>query len=1706
MRSRIAYRLLAVLALLLGLNSVINAGEFCSAPPFNGVVDGSIDYTTTVPALDPFPTQITIDTDCTFQNFTGANPLTATLNFQTNDPSIYLITFNNVIFTGNMACANVDHRIWFVNGSDYGSKNNCQDLFIPVEAIDKQNPPGVTTVGIGDPFTYTLTIPVLYDPVTGTYINNAGSANDLHSIHVVDDLNESAADLTLVGVPTVTWRGTGAPVAHTFTNVGGLLTFDIDPGVIIPAGDQIDIRITVVADATNIPGTQFINTARWSFGRLIDIDGVPTYFDPLPGENGVTDPLTIGAPNLVVDKTSSSTVMNMGTLATFYIDVRNTGNTNAWNATIVDLLPDTPTAGMCNYDPTASVTAQVFAADGVTPVSGVLTPGVDYSVNYTASPTCELDITMLSSSAVIGPGQRLIISYQSRLDADTSADGATLTNYAGTTQWFSGAAGFPRTTFNRTITDGTPAVIDHEDSYTVTTALSGYFFQKTVENRTSGQSPATTAAPNDTLRYRIRFINVDETITNLNINDVIDTTYFQMNTFSMVSIPGNATYSYNPTTGLLQITGNGAPLSVPSAGELVIEFDITLATGLANGTIVDNQAVATDPSIGTVLSDDPNRNGIDDPTVPGGEDPARVTIVASPLFQIYKISDDLTGSATELLAGDTLRYTITVKNIGNEDATNAFIRDLIPANTTYVANSTTLNGIAVADPSLGVAPLETGILINAPENTTPGYMRADASSTTTNVATIVFDVTINSGVLAGTIISNQAFLNALGLDGTPTPEQPSDDPATIVLNDPTRDIIGNLPLVDSVKTVEILVDNGSVGVVDPGDILRYTIITTNYGAVPATGVRLVDTVPVNTTYVADSVFLNAIPVGQPDGGVSPLIAGIDISSSNLTPPIPTGGNGGILSPGGVATVVFEVQVDAGVPSGTVISNQGTVYDNELPNEPTDADGNDSNGDQPTLITVGNAQQLAITKSVSVVGGGIALYNSQLEYVVTVTNIGLVPATNVIILDDLDVPVAGQMTYVPGSGTLNGSPVGVSYTAPVITADYSTTYGDLQPGATVTLRFRVDLDSALTIGTTVTNTATVYWNAMTQNASASVSIQIGAMPGVGVLNGQVWHDANFDNVYNSGEQVLAGWTVELYRNGAIVGSVLTDASGLYQITGVAANNLNGDVYELRFIAPGAGSNTALLGYADSTFTNGLQRISDIMVDPGTTLQNLNLPIEPNGVVYDSVLRVPITGATLTMMNAVSNLSLPGSCFDDAAQQGQVTLPYGYYKFDINFSQPECQAGGTYYISVTPPAGNFVTGESTIIPPATNLATAAYSVPVCAGDAVPATVNNCEAQAFETAPPTSIAAGTPGTVYYLHLTLDNNAVPRESQIFNNHIPLDPDLGLAVNISKVSSLVNVTRGQMLPYTITVNNTLASPLTGITVTDFIPAGFKYVAGSARLDGVPVEPVINGLQLDWPIASIAVDTRYTIKLLLVVGSGVQEGEYINRAQIFSAITNGSVSEQARATVRVVPDPTFDCSDVIGKVYDDKNLNGEQDGNEPGLQGVRLATAQGLLVTTDQHGRFHITCAVVPNEQRGSNFILKLDERTLPTGYRVMSENPRVQRVTRGKMIKYNFATTIHRVVRIDVADGVFEKGSDTIRPQWLTRVDLLVEELRKAPSILRLTYLGDVEEKGLVNDRLEALHDLIESKWANVDSYKLVIEQEIFWRNGGPAGGDGLD
>ncbi|MEL7453857.1 MAG: hypothetical protein AAGJ50_10870, partial [Pseudomonadota bacterium] len=113
---------------------------------------------------------------------------------------------------------------------------------------------------------------------------------------------------------------------------------------------------------------------------------------------------------------------------------------------------------------------------------------------------------------------------------------------------------------------------------------------------------------------------------------------------------------------------------------------------------------------------------------------------------------------------------------------------------------------------------------------------------------------------------------------------------------------------------------------------------------------------------------------------------------------------------------------------------------------------------------------------------------------------------------------------------------------------------------------------------------------------------------------------------------------------------------------------------------------------------------------------------------------------------------------------------------------------------------------------------------------------------------------------------------------------------------------------------------------------------------------------------------------------------------------------------------------VLGRVFHDVNGNGYPDDGEPGIPAARINTVQGDIITTDQYGRYHIPCAIIPDNERGSNFILKTDPRSLPLGYALTTENPRVVRATRGKFLKINFGAVETAAYRLDLSAADFDE------------------------------------------------------------------------------------
>jgi uncharacterized repeat protein (TIGR01451 family) len=597
----------------------------------------------------------------------------------------------------------------------------------------------------------------------------------------------------------------------------------------------------------------------------------------------------------------------------------------------------------------------------------------------------------------------------------------------------------------------------------------------------------------------------------------------------------------------------------------------------------------------------------------------------------------------------------------------------------------------------------------------------------------------------------------------------------------------------------------------------------------------------------------------------------------------------------------------------------------------------------------------------------------------------------------------------------------------------------------------------------------------------------------IVNGYVYLDKDHDHVRDNDGSAIgqAGWTVVLTNTTIapnLTCTTTTDAAGFYQFDnlhcpGYEAGLPIGPGYKISFNKDGSTLPAVpTSGGSRGQVPGGGGIISNIELHAADQVVEQNLPLDPSGVIYDSSSRLPVPGATVTISGP------PG--FDPTShlvggRDTQTVGSDGYYEFLLQDNGTPFP-NGTYTLVVTPPGAYSLSG---ILPACANtlvvgnafLTSRIQASDNAPGQSVPQQLNPATCQGL-------VSGGANSTQYYFSFVIDHNS----TAILNNHIPLDPMSSNAILVTKTSPLVNVSRGDLVPYTITATNTLSNPIANVAVRDQIPPGFKYRIGSASLNGMRLEPSVSGRVLTWPAQTFIAKEKKVYRLILQVGSGVGDGKYVNQGFAMNAASAFMLSNVATATVNVVPDPTFDCPDVIGKVFDDLNANGYQDQDEPGIPAVRLATARGLLVMTDAEGRFHVPCPEIPNPDRGSNFIMKLDTRTLPSGYRITTENPRDVRLTRGKVSKLNFGATIHRVVRLELSDSAFLPNSDTLQPQWQKQLDALPETLKLRPSVVRLNYESGSDSPDLVKQRIAAISKQIKGRWTALKGqYTLDIETE---------------
>ncbi|HEY0660913.1 MAG TPA: OmpA family protein [Lysobacter sp.] len=159
--------------------------------------------------------------------------------------------------------------------------------------------------------------------------------------------------------------------------------------------------------------------------------------------------------------------------------------------------------------------------------------------------------------------------------------------------------------------------------------------------------------------------------------------------------------------------------------------------------------------------------------------------------------------------------------------------------------------------------------------------------------------------------------------------------------------------------------------------------------------------------------------------------------------------------------------------------------------------------------------------------------------------------------------------------------------------------------------------------------------------------------------------------------------------------------------------------------------------------------------------------------------------------------------------------------------------------------------------------------------------------------------------------------------------------LRLVKTAAVREVRIGDLVRYTLTVENVGNGNLTNGSVVDTPPAGFSYVEGSLRVvDGDNQANVEGQSPLRFTGVDVAAGQTATLAYLMRVGAGVRPGTHRNQAQAFSPTTGEPISNVATAQVELVADPLLDDSLIFGTVFGDRDGDGWQD--TAGLSEVRV--------------------------------------------------------------------------------------------------------------------------------------------------------------------------
>lgn len=241
-------------------------------------------------------------------------------------------------------------------------------------------------------------------------------------------------------------------------------------------------------------------------------------------------------------------------------------------------------------------------------------------------------------------------------------------------------------------------------------------------------------------------------------------------------------------------------------------------------------------------------------------------------------------------------------------------------------------------------------------------------------------------------------------------------------------------------------------------------------------------------------------------------------------------------------------------------------------------------------------------------------------------------------------------------------------------------------------------------------------------------------------------------------------------------------------------------------------------------------------------------------------------------------------------------------------------------------------------------------------------------------------------------------------------------AIQITKTGDRASAEPGDTIIYRLAVKNLSEVSVNNLTITDTLPQGLVFRNGSAKAQigetPVAVNATANGANITFQLPNVNLPTGQTVTIAYAVTltPDAVRGSGVNSASVSAKrVDNQTIVKDGPAIfrIRIRPGIVSDCGTIIGRVFEDKNFDGEQQKGEPGIPNAVIFMDDGNRITTDVNGLFSLS-NVLAGRRSGVLDLTSIPDYDLAPNLRFKEHNSpsRLVRLSPSGMVRMNFAVT----------------------------------------------------------------------------------------------------